>query len=160
MGSKPGTIGNTLGEHIGNLMGTHWELEGNKGKMKRVFDSKSRVFLFQRILNVGFLKSKHDGIICSKHRVFFIPSKRVSYFKNFEHKAFLIPSKGFFSSKILSIEFFNSKHGILLFLVLPRAEHGMNVLFQAKGFLRISRILSIGCALKIGCEGTTRIIIL
>jgi hypothetical protein len=23
------TIGNTLGEHIGNLMATHWELEGN-----------------------------------------------------------------------------------------------------------------------------------
>jgi hypothetical protein len=22
-------------EHIGNLMGTHWELEGNKGKMKK-----------------------------------------------------------------------------------------------------------------------------
>jgi len=28
-------IGNTLEEHIGNLMGTHWELEGNKGKMKK-----------------------------------------------------------------------------------------------------------------------------
>jgi hypothetical protein len=49
---------------------------------------------------------------------FYSKQKRVSYFKNFEHKAFLIPSKGFFSSKILSIEFFNSKHGILLFLVL------------------------------------------
>jgi len=36
MGLKPGAIGNTLGEHIGNLMGTYWELEGNmlgtKGK--------------------------------------------------------------------------------------------------------------------------------
>jgi hypothetical protein len=29
-------IGNTLGEHIGNLMGTHWELERNKGKMKKI----------------------------------------------------------------------------------------------------------------------------
>jgi hypothetical protein len=29
-------IGNTLEEHIGNLMGTHWELEGNKGKMKKI----------------------------------------------------------------------------------------------------------------------------
>jgi hypothetical protein len=29
MGLKQGAIGNTLGEHIGNLMGTHWELEGN-----------------------------------------------------------------------------------------------------------------------------------
>jgi hypothetical protein len=29
-------IGNTLGEHTGNLMGTHWELEGNKGKMKKI----------------------------------------------------------------------------------------------------------------------------
>jgi len=26
---KRGAIGNTLGEHIENLMGTHWELEGN-----------------------------------------------------------------------------------------------------------------------------------
>jgi hypothetical protein len=34
-------------EHIGNLMGTHWELERNEGKMKRVFDSKSRVFYFK-----------------------------------------------------------------------------------------------------------------
>jgi hypothetical protein len=24
-----------LREHIGSLMGTHWELEGNKGKMKK-----------------------------------------------------------------------------------------------------------------------------
>jgi hypothetical protein len=23
-------------EHIGNLMGTHWELEGNKGKVKKM----------------------------------------------------------------------------------------------------------------------------
>jgi len=29
MGLKRGAIGNNLGEHIGNLMGTHWELEGN-----------------------------------------------------------------------------------------------------------------------------------
>jgi len=29
-------IGNTLGEHIGNLMRTNWELEGNKGKMKKI----------------------------------------------------------------------------------------------------------------------------
>jgi hypothetical protein len=26
---KRGAIRNTLGEHIGNLMGTHWEFEGN-----------------------------------------------------------------------------------------------------------------------------------
>jgi hypothetical protein len=25
----------SLGEHIENLMGIHWELEGNKGKMKK-----------------------------------------------------------------------------------------------------------------------------
>jgi hypothetical protein len=35
MGLKQGAIGNTLGEQTGNLMGTHWELEGNKGKMKK-----------------------------------------------------------------------------------------------------------------------------
>ncbi len=29
MGLKQGAIGNTLEEHIGNLVGTHWELEGN-----------------------------------------------------------------------------------------------------------------------------------
>jgi len=29
MGLKRGAIGNTLAEHIGNLMGTHWDLEGN-----------------------------------------------------------------------------------------------------------------------------------
>ncbi len=29
MGLKQGAIGNTLGEHIGNLIGTHWEFEGN-----------------------------------------------------------------------------------------------------------------------------------
>jgi hypothetical protein len=29
MGLKRGAIGNTIGEHIGNLMGTHWELERN-----------------------------------------------------------------------------------------------------------------------------------
>jgi hypothetical protein len=28
-------------------MGTHWELERNEGKMKKVFDSKSRVFYFK-----------------------------------------------------------------------------------------------------------------
>jgi hypothetical protein len=36
MGLKRGAIENTHGEHIGNLMGTHWELEGNKGKMKKI----------------------------------------------------------------------------------------------------------------------------
>jgi hypothetical protein len=36
MGLKRGAIENTLGEHTGNLMGTHWELEGNKGKMKKI----------------------------------------------------------------------------------------------------------------------------
>jgi hypothetical protein len=39
MGLKQGAIGNTLGEHIGNLMGTHWELErnmlGTKEKWKK-----------------------------------------------------------------------------------------------------------------------------
>jgi hypothetical protein len=34
MGLKPGAIGNILGEHIGNLMGTHWE-QRNKGKKKK-----------------------------------------------------------------------------------------------------------------------------
>jgi hypothetical protein len=29
MGLKRGAVGNTSGEHIGNLMGAHWELEGN-----------------------------------------------------------------------------------------------------------------------------------
>jgi len=29
MGLKRGAIGNTLGKHIENLMGTHWELERN-----------------------------------------------------------------------------------------------------------------------------------
>jgi hypothetical protein len=39
MGEKPGAIGNTFGEHIGNLenlMGTHWEHVENKGKMKKI----------------------------------------------------------------------------------------------------------------------------
>ncbi len=39
MGLKQGAIGNTLEEHIGNLVGTHWELEGNmlgtKEKLKK-----------------------------------------------------------------------------------------------------------------------------
>jgi hypothetical protein len=39
MGLKRGAIGNTLEEHIGNLMGTRWELErnmlGTKGKWKK-----------------------------------------------------------------------------------------------------------------------------
>jgi len=35
MGFKQGAIGNTLGEHIGNLMRTHWELEGNMTNEKR-----------------------------------------------------------------------------------------------------------------------------
>jgi hypothetical protein len=43
VGLKQGAIGNILGEHIGNLKGTHWELEGNmlgtKGKMKRIHPS-------------------------------------------------------------------------------------------------------------------------
>jgi hypothetical protein len=29
MGLKHSAFGNTLGEHVGNLMGTHWELERN-----------------------------------------------------------------------------------------------------------------------------------
>jgi len=29
MGFKPGAIGNTFGEHVENLIGTHWELENN-----------------------------------------------------------------------------------------------------------------------------------
>jgi hypothetical protein len=29
MGLKRAAIGNSFGEHIGNLMGTHWELEKN-----------------------------------------------------------------------------------------------------------------------------------
>ncbi len=43
MGLKRGAIGNTLGEHIGNLtniLGTHWELDGNilgtKEKEKKI----------------------------------------------------------------------------------------------------------------------------
>jgi hypothetical protein len=39
MGLKQGAIANTLEEHIENLMGTHWELEGNmlgtKEKLKK-----------------------------------------------------------------------------------------------------------------------------
>jgi hypothetical protein len=34
-GFKQGAIGNTLGEHIGNLMRTHWELERNMTNEKR-----------------------------------------------------------------------------------------------------------------------------
>jgi hypothetical protein len=30
MGLKQGAIGNTLGEQIGNLMGTSWEFKGNR----------------------------------------------------------------------------------------------------------------------------------
>jgi hypothetical protein len=41
MGLKQAAIGNTLGEHIGKLMGTHGELErnmlGTKEKWKRSF---------------------------------------------------------------------------------------------------------------------------
>jgi len=32
MGLKPGAIGNTLGEHIGNLKGTCWEQRENEKK--------------------------------------------------------------------------------------------------------------------------------
>jgi len=38
MGLKRGAIGNTLGEHTGNIwnrLGTNWEHVGNKGKMKK-----------------------------------------------------------------------------------------------------------------------------
>ncbi len=38
MGLKQGAIENTLWEHIGNLgniLGAHWELDGNNGKMKK-----------------------------------------------------------------------------------------------------------------------------
>ncbi len=40
MGLKQGAIGNIIGEHIGNLKGTHWEREGNmlgiKEKWKKI----------------------------------------------------------------------------------------------------------------------------
>jgi hypothetical protein len=35
-GLKGGAIGNPLGEHIGNLMGTNWELERNIWGTKKI----------------------------------------------------------------------------------------------------------------------------
>jgi hypothetical protein len=57
-------IGNTLGEHIWNLMGTHWELEGNKEKMKKssptplpnLIEKKSRHFECMLRLPIGCMK--------------------------------------------------------------------------------------------------------
>jgi hypothetical protein len=52
----------TLGEHIGNLMGTHWELERNKGKMKKNSPShppppkKSKHFECMLSLPIGCMK--------------------------------------------------------------------------------------------------------
>jgi hypothetical protein len=47
MGLEPGAIGNTLGEHIGNLIGTRRELEGNmlgtKEKRKNSFPPPSNL---------------------------------------------------------------------------------------------------------------------
>jgi hypothetical protein len=42
MGLKRGAIGNTLGEHIGNLMGTHWVLEGNMLGTKEKWEKNQR----------------------------------------------------------------------------------------------------------------------
>jgi hypothetical protein len=53
---------------------------------------------------------------------FFYSKQKGFLFQEFWAQGFCIPSKGFFISRILSKEFFNSKHGI--FFVLPR-EHGM-----------------------------------
>jgi hypothetical protein len=54
MGLKLGAIGNTLGEHIGNLMGTHWEFERNKGKMKKSPHYHPKLFF---CLNQGTLNA-------------------------------------------------------------------------------------------------------
>jgi hypothetical protein len=61
MGLKRGAIGKTLGEHTGNLMGTHWELEGNmvgnKGKMKKNPPSLLRPhFECMLSLTIGYMK--------------------------------------------------------------------------------------------------------
>jgi hypothetical protein len=68
MGLKRGVIGNTLGEQIGNLMGTSWELKGNKGKKKKILPpppcrphpkfkrKKSRHFECMLSLPIGCIK--------------------------------------------------------------------------------------------------------
>jgi len=63
MGSKQGTIGNTLGEHNGNLrniLGAGWESVGNKGKMKKISPPTPKKNLkekksmhFECMLNLG-----------------------------------------------------------------------------------------------------------
>jgi hypothetical protein len=51
MGLKRGAIGNTLGKHIGNLMGTHWELEGNMvGTKEFFFKSNITIMIINNIL--------------------------------------------------------------------------------------------------------------
>jgi hypothetical protein len=71
---KQGVIGNTFGEHIenmpwehrkhiGNLMGTHWKFDGNKGKMKKILfpsqnlkEKKSRHFECMLSLPINYMK--------------------------------------------------------------------------------------------------------
>jgi hypothetical protein len=65
MGLKQGVTGNTLEEHIENLvniMGTHWELEGNKGEKKSspapqtLKEKESRHFKCLLNLPIGCMK--------------------------------------------------------------------------------------------------------
>jgi hypothetical protein len=54
MGFKWGGIGNTFGEHIGNLKGTHGELERNNGRMKKISTWK---IWFQTIVRISHEKN-------------------------------------------------------------------------------------------------------
>jgi len=62
MGLKGGAIGNTLGEHIGNLMGIHWEQRTNETnppptpKTQNLNEKKSRHFECMLSLPIGCMK--------------------------------------------------------------------------------------------------------
>jgi len=65
MGSKQGAIGNTLGEQIGNLMGTSWELKGNMLGTKE--KNPSPTPLPPPTQNLKEKKSRHFECMLSLH---------------------------------------------------------------------------------------------
>jgi len=60
MGLKQGAIENPLGEHIGNLMGTHWELEG------KMLGTKKKWRKIPHFLPHCYLLPKACLLICFK----------------------------------------------------------------------------------------------
>jgi hypothetical protein len=71
-------IGNSLGEHIGNLMGTHWELEGNNREKKssptpQLTRKKSRNFECMLRLPIGCMKFSISKTVSHHFRPGLIP---------------------------------------------------------------------------------------